>query len=110
MTTATPRQAPVTVILAAVVLLLVGIQGVIRTNDGIGGAAGVVVAVIAAVIYLAIAYGLWMGNRIAWILAVVGGVLAPLSVFSGAWLSLLAGVVLLVLLLLPQSRQWFNRS
>ncbi|MFE0590525.1 hypothetical protein [Micromonospora sp. NBRC 101691] len=110
MTTVTPRQAPITVILAAVVFLLAGLQGVLRMYDGVGGAGGVVVALIAAVIYLAIAFGLWKGNKIAWILAIIGGALALLSVFSGEWLSFVTGLVLLVLLLLPQSRQWFNRS
>ncbi|GLY21651.1 hypothetical protein Misp04_13830 [Micromonospora sp. NBRC 101691] len=97
-------------ILAAVVFLLAGLQGVLRMYDGVGGAGGVVVALIAAVIYLAIAFGLWKGNKIAWILAIIGGALALLSVFSGEWLSFVTGLVLLVLLLLPQSRQWFNRS
>ncbi|WP_143740218.1 hypothetical protein [Micromonospora echinospora] len=110
MTTVTPRQAPITVTLAAVVFLLAGLQAVLRMYDGLGGAGGVVVALIAAVIYLAIAFGLWKGNKIAWILAIIGGALALLSVFSGEWLSFVTGLVLLVLLLLPQSRQWFNRS
>ncbi|WP_141714097.1 hypothetical protein [Micromonospora inyonensis] len=111
MTTVAPRQAPITVILAAVVFLLAGLQAVLRMYDGLdGGAGGIIVALIAAVIYLAIAYGLWKGNKIAWILVVIGGALAVLSIFSGDWLSFATGIVLLVLLLLPQSRQWFNRA
>lgn len=109
MTTVTPRQAPITVILAAVVVLIVGVQAVLRMYEGLGGAAGLIVAIIAAVIYLAIAYGLWKGNKIAWILAIIGGVLALLAILSGDWLSAVTGVVLLALLLVPQSRHWFNR-
>lgn len=97
--------------LAAVVVLLVGIQAIIRMYDGFdGGAVGVIAALIGAVLYLAVAYGLWKGNKIAWILALIGGALALLAVFSGDWLSFVTGLVLLVLLLLPQSRAYFNRS
>ncbi|WDZ87230.1 hypothetical protein [Micromonospora cathayae] len=99
------------VTLAAVVVLIVGIQAIIRMyNTFDGGAVGVIAALIGVVLYLAVAYGLWKGNKIAWILALIGGALALLSVFSGDWLSFVTGIVLLVLLLLPQSRAWFNRS
>ncbi|WBB82150.1 hypothetical protein O7606_12730 [Micromonospora sp. WMMD882] len=110
MTTVTPRRAPLTVILAAVVVLLVGLQAIARMYQTLdNGVVAVIVALIGAALYLTVAYGLWQGNHVAWILALIGGVLALLSIVNGDWLSLVTGLVLIVLLLLPRSRQWFAR-
>ncbi|MFC7548013.1 hypothetical protein [Plantactinospora sp. GCM10030261] len=109
---ATPNarsSPPVTVILAAVLVLLGALQGIIRTIGSPDGTARVAAGVVGILISLAIAYGLWVGNRIAWIAGLIVGGLAILSVFNGDWLSVLAGVLMLVLLLLPPSRAWTSR-
>lgn len=104
------RRAPGAVVAAVLLVAGAGVAAALRMADIMDGWAFAVAVAISLVVYGLIAYGLWLGQRAAQILAVCGGALAVLAGLNGQVLSLAVGAALVALVLVPESaRDWFAR-
>lgn len=104
------RRAPGVVVAAVLLVAGAGVASALRMADIMDGWALAIAVVIALAVYGLIAYGLWLGQRAAQILAVLGGALAVLAGLNGQLLSLAVGAAVVALVLVPESaRDWFAR-
>ncbi|MGW5556853.1 hypothetical protein ACWER9_06475 [Micromonospora sp. NPDC003944] len=104
------RRAPGAIVAAVLLVAGTGVAAIPRLADTMDGWAFAIAAAGAVVIYGLIAYGLWLGQRVAQVLAVAGGALAVLAGLNGQLLSLAVGAAVVALVLVPESaREWFAR-